>query len=222
MKSRAPLVASPGLCHLGCAAAAEAPLQRDAEAAVPIALASLVENEVLLRAVRPEEQSLAVAARVEQIVDVEGDCSARPRTKLDEGRPIGASVEVRVVFVGPVEGEALVVVDGEPVGPFAGIAAHVDIPLPTWEETAPLALLMVDRVFDASALEGAAALDPEPAPEPGEGQVDGQLSKIARAGAKVARCVEEALRDVVEYKNPVLKQAHLIVTDVELDEAVAE
>ena len=65
-------------CHLRCRAApAKAVLERDAEALVPVTLAELMDHEVGMGAVGKEAQPVAVAARFENIVDVQGDRRVR-------------------------------------------------------------------------------------------------------------------------------------------------
>ena len=78
---------------------------------VPVTLAELMDHEVGMGAVGKEAQPVAVAARFENIVDVQGDRRVRPRAVFDERGPICGAVEVRIELVGPIKSEALVVAD---------------------------------------------------------------------------------------------------------------
>ena len=95
MKSRALLAAARALRHpglfrrdAGASAAAEALLERQPEARVPVALAEFVENLLGVGAVGEEQQALAIAGRIERIVDVERDRSRADWPIFDEGRAV--------------------------------------------------------------------------------------------------------------------------------------
>ena len=85
---------------------------------------------------------------------------------------------------------------------------------------------MVDRVLDPRPLVGAGELDAEAGPQPVSGASTRQRGEIALAGAKVARRVEAEIGVVrvrrVADQDAVLKHAHEIVAEIELEQAVAE
>src|SRR3954451_25027069 len=91
------------LRHPAAAAAAKAPLERETEVAVPVAISNLIDRPVRIEAVREEDQPVPRGVRIHEVVDVEPDRGPRVRPKFQECRAKGATVEIGVEFIGPIE-----------------------------------------------------------------------------------------------------------------------
>ena len=85
---------------------------------------------------------------------------------------------------------------------------------------------MIDRVLNPGPLKRCSALDPKAFPKPRQGYVERQLREVAPPGANIAGRIETErgiLRvNGIADENPVLQQADLIMTKVELQQTVAE
>ncbi len=154
---------------------------------MPVPFAELAEGRVGGSAVRIEEQPLALAGGIEQIVDVERDRGPRAGAVFDEGGAIGSAVEPTVDLVRAEKAESVAVVDAEPVGEGTRIAAQFDAPLPVGKEVAEIAEFARDWIMDAGPLKLPVDLQPRPTEaEALQRRIDVDRHEAALAGAEIA------------------------------------
>src|SRR4029079_6297492 len=171
-------------------ASAKALLERQADPDVAVAVTIVLEGRRGLQAVRVEDQPVAVAAGIGNVVEIQRHRASRRRPVFRERANVRIIVEVGVELVGAEKGRAAIVVEAEAVSELAGIAADIGIPLPARIEAAEVALAVRDGIFDARALNLAVNPTSHPLPQPVEGGVDRKVDIFTPSGAEVARRVE--------------------------------
>src|SRR5690348_5386998 len=161
-------------------------------------------------AVGKEFEQVAAAADVRDVVEIEAQRLALARAIFDEGAGVDAAIPARVEDARAEDGGAGVVACGDPVGEASEVAANVGVPFPRREETAEIAQLARNRIFDARALDIAVQLRPKAFPEAVERRIERQVGERLPAGSDIAGCVEPFRRE-----DAVLEQADEIVAELE-------